>query len=659
MKKVAIGFGGLAALGILAFAALWLAGAILFASYKQNPSGAGVLTIHRAWIQAPDAPTQRRVAGASLLAALLVLGTPFAMAMAFRRKGSDLHGSARFATVADVTKEGLHAPRGVMLGALNGKFLRLGGYEFTLLAAPTRTGKGVGFVIPNLLTFEDSVVVLDIKGENYNLTSAFRKQHLENEVYYFNPFSETTHRWNPLSYVSNNPNMRVNDLLALAALLYPENEKEPFWPSSARNLFVGLGLMVLESPELPKTFGEVLRQASGKGMDVADYLRHVIKHRVDGGNAFSSTCTDALNRFLNNSETVLKSILASLVAPLAPWANAMVDKATSADDFDLRDVRRKKMSVYLHIPAGEVMQASFIVNLFFSQLINENVKQLPEDNAGLKYQCLMMLDEFTAMGKVPIIAKGVGYMAGYNMRLAIIIQDKSQLETTYGKADAQNIVSNMGAVVYFTPSTVTESEEYSKMIGNQTVVSKSEQRSNVGALNVGKYGVSETDSYQSRAVMLPQEIRQLGRDRELVVRAGIPVIMAEKITYFSDEFFLQRLRAVPNHEVRIGEQVRMVPKPLKLPADNWLMYHSLVQRSDFYVTALPAKIDPDLPTDLLLLGINDEATPEPVRQAQIAELAKRKFDEFMQEFEDVTPASAVDAAAFESEIRSEVLQSDV
>lgn len=145
-----------------------------------------------------------------------------------------------------------------------------------------------------------------------------------------------------------------------------------------------------------------------------------------------------------------------------PWGNPVKDKATSADDFDLRDVRKRKMSIYMHIPAGEVMQANFIINLFFSQLINENVKTLPEKDPSLKEQCLVLLDEFTAAGKIPIVAKAVGYMAGYNMRLAIVIQDKSQLESVYGKEDSHNIVSNMGLTIFFTPSTTEEAESYSK-----------------------------------------------------------------------------------------------------------------------------------------------------------------------------------------------------
>lgn len=641
---------------VLLAAANMLAGFVLFASYRQDPTRATFWTIQKAWMQAPDEKTKKRVFGSAAFAAFLILGAPFALAMAHRKRSNDLHGKARLANARDIKKENLYAPSGIILGKHDGRLLRLPGYEFTMVTAPTRTGKGVGFVIPNLLTFPESAVVLDIKEENYNLTSAFRRQHLCNEVWYFNPFSETTHRWNPLSYVSDNPNFRANDLLALATLLYPDSEKDPFWPSSARNLFVGLGLMVLESPGLPKTFGEILRQASGKGRDISEYLKSVIEHHNESGIPLSRTCTDSLNRFLTNSDTVLKGILATLVAPLSPWANAVVDKATSADDFDLRDVRKKKMTVYLCIPAGEIMQASFIVNLFFSQLINENVKELPENNPALKYQCLMVLDEFTAMGKVAIIAKGVGYIAGYNMRLAIIIQDKSQLESAYGKEDARNIISNMGATVYFTPSTVAESEEYSKMIGTDTVISTSEQRSNVGALNAGRYGLSETANQASRAVMLPQELRQLDKEKELVVRAGIPVVLADKIRYFSDDFFTQRFNAVPMHEVRVGTDARRVPIPLKKPLDNWTAYHSQVARSDYYLTTAPVRPMESLPTDLLLYGINDEHTPAADRDAAIAELALRKFEEFSQEFDAIPAASSEDAARFESGMVDEVMQ---
>jgi type IV secretory pathway TraG/TraD family ATPase VirD4/RimJ/RimL family protein N-acetyltransferase len=567
----------------------YLAGVLLFVSYKQSPMSARLFSIQQAYFSYTDPAALLRVKTLFFMSVLMCFGGSFAAFMSMRERitNKTLFGKAHFATKHDIEKEKLNGGKGVVLGKFKNELLHLGGYEFVLLAAPTRTGKGVGFCVPNLLQFTGSAVVLDIKGENYNLTSEFRRRYLGNEIIYFNPFSENTHRWNPLSYISADPNFRANDLMALATIIYPVNEKDPFWSDAAKNLFIGLGLLILESPELPHTIGEILRQGSGKGMPIEDYIKSVMTQRTESKRPLSDTCRDTLNRFLNSGEQALKGVHATFTASLTPWANAVIDKATSGDDFDLRDVRRKKMTIYLNIPAGEILQAAAIIKLFFSQLINENVKELPEQNPELKHQCLLLLDEFTAMGKVEIIAKGVGYMAGYNMRLAIVIQDKKQLEAVYGAEDAHNIVSNMGAVIYFTPAQISEAEEYSKMIGNDTVATSSRQTPHGSLFGVKAEGgnPSTTEQYQSRAIMLPQELLQMSKDLELVVRSGMPVIQADKIRYFDDPYFNERFTAVPMHEVTIGQDKRKVPIPTTLPRGDWGAYQTAVVASDFYVKA--------------------------------------------------------------------------
>jgi type IV secretion system protein VirD4 len=611
--------GACIVLAALLACANFLAGAILFLSFGEHPAHAQFFTIERAYDAAADARGMAKVRGSAALALLACFGLPAALALSLRRRRSDsnLFGTARFANRADIAREKLDQPRGVVLGKFRNRLLRLPGYDFVLLAAPTRTGKGVGFCVPNLLQFEDSAVVLDIKGENFNLTSEFRRRYLGNEIVYFNPFAEDTHRWNPLSYMSDDPNFRANDLLALASIIYPPNEKEPFWPDSARNLFVGLGLLVLETDALPKTIGEILRQASGHGQAIEVYLEHVLACRAAGPAPLSHACRDSVNRFLGSGETALKGIVATFTAALTPFANPVIDKATSVNDFDLRDVRKKKMTIYLNIPAGEILQAGFIVNMFFSQLINENVKQLPEQNPALKYQCLLLLDEFTAMGKVAIIAKGVGYMAGYNLRLAIVIQDKAQLDAVYGKEDAHNIVSNMGAVIYFTPSQVSEAEEYSKMIGNNTVDSFSEQHAKGTLFGLkGSSGDSKTASLQSRAVMLPQELLGMSKDVQLIVRSGIPVIKADKIRYFDDPFFKERFEAVPMQEVAIGGARRKVPVAAAKPRGDWAAYEAALAHSDYYARqAVPGAADGAPPAPAVLPAISEPASAGTLRHA--------------------------------------------
>jgi type IV secretion system protein VirD4 len=641
-KGKIFGFIMLGLFGLVAClaAANYLAGVILFLSYKENPSMADFSTMQQAWTAASSQYATTKVKASAGVALLICFGVPaFFLQGMFRRKSLDLHGKARFANAKDIAKEKLDSPVGIILGKQDdGQLLRLPGYEFALVAAPTRTGKGVSFVIPNLLTFDGSAVVLDIKGENYNLTSQFRAQHMGNEIFYFNPFSETTCRWNPLSYVSKDPNFRVNDLMALAVIIYPTNPKDPFWPDSARNLFIGLSLLVLETPELPKTIGEVLRQGSGKGQMISDYLQHVLSVRAASGMPLSTPCIDALNRFLNNPDNTLKNILSSFVAPLSMWGNAVIDKATSADDFDLRDVRKRKMTVYVHIPANEIVQAGFILNLFFSQLINENTRELPEQNPDLRFQCLMLLDEIIAAGKIDIIAKGVGYQAGYNLRLALIIQDGAQLESVYGKADAKNILSNMGVKIVYTPNNIADAKEYSALIGTDTVQSNSMQRSNIGPFTGGNTSMNETESPHARPLMLPQEVLAMDKKRELIVRSGIPIINAEKIVYYTDPFFLERFKAVPMQDVTINGEKRSVPVPYKLPRKNWRVFHQALAQSDYYMQDDFSDLSPDL-MDLeegsLLDQINSGA--QTMNEAQLdalcSSLSRRKVQEFQDRFD--------------------------
>jgi type IV secretion system protein VirD4 len=653
LKKTLVALALIPVAVALLLAANYVAGVFLFLLHRQSPAGATSSTMLQAIESYEDRETRQKLVVSALLGLALCVGAPvFIVIFAMRKPDRGLYGRARFANRADIEAEGLAKPKGILLGRHEGNFIKLGGYEFVLLAAPTRTGKGVGFVVPNLLTYEESVVVLDIKGENFNLTSEFRRRFMGAEVVYFNPFSEQSSRWNPLAYISPDPKFRVNGLMALAADIYPPNPKDPFWNDSAKNLFVGLSLLVLETPALPKTIGEVLRQGSGKGQQISDYLRHVMEVRAATDVPLSETCIDFLNRFLSNSDTVLKGVLSSFIAPLAIWGNPVIDKATSSNDFDFRDVRKRKMAIYVHVPAGEIKQASFILNLFFSQLINENVKELPEENPELKHQCLLMLDECTAMGKVEILAKGVGYMAGYNMRLAIIIQDKTQLESVYGKEDAHNIVSNMGAVSYFTPSDVKEAEEYSKMIGYDTVkLASSLQYSNVGVMNM-KSSRSETEQLHSRALMLPQELRAMPKDKQLVVRSGIPVIMADKICYYDDPFFLERFSAVPMRKAIVNGTSRSVPVPVPLPPANWRLYNTTLRSSNYYLgDDFSDLVDAEAEdcSDHMLLGLVNAPDEWPRRTVDEAcrELARRKFEKFSLELEQDN-RHRLERGAFES-----------
>ena len=457
-----------------------------------------------------------------------------------------LHGAARFANTAEIRKAGLLDPKGgldktILVGKKNGRYLTYGGYQFVILAAPTRSGKGVGIVVPNCLNYSDSLVVLDIKGENFDITSGFRAKHGQ-KVYLFAPFDEAgvTHRYNPLEYISDDPAQRLGDIDAIGTALYSGgNQNDKFWSENAKDLFRGLCLFVLERKDLPKTFGEILRQASGKGKPLKEYIFEELKKAQDTGPPFSNACIDCLNRVLSNSENTLAGIVATFGTPLLIFQNPRVDLATSANDFDLREVRRERMSIYFKMPPNKLKEGSVLVNLFFDQLLNLNTRVLPSQDKTLKHQCLVLLDEMTSIGKVAMIAQAVSYMAGYNMRLLTIIQNKSQLEDVYGKAGALTLLSNHALMVMYAPSPTVQSDaqEYSEMLGYETVKSRSRTSSMQSS--------STSTSDQRRALMLPQEIRELGQTREIVSLENCKPILCDKIRYYEDPDFTCRAHLPP------------------------------------------------------------------------------------------------------------------
>lgn len=462
------------------------------------------------------------------------------------KQNRPLHGAARFANTAEIRKAGLLDPKGgldktILVGKKNGRYLTYGGYQFVILAAPTRSGKGVGIVVPNCLNYSDSLVVLDIKGENFDITSGFRAKHGQ-KVYLFAPFDEAgvTHRYNPLEYISDDPAQRLGDIDAIGTALYSGgNQNDKFWSENAKDLFRGLCLFVLERKDLPKTFGEILRQASGKGKPLKEYIFEELKKAQDTGHPFSNACIDCLNRVLSNSENTLADIVATFGTPLLIFQNPRVDLATSANDFDLREVRRERMSIYFKMPPNKLKEGSVLVNLFFDQLLNLNTRVLPSQDKTLKHQCLVLLDEMTSIGKVAMIAQAVSYMAGYNMRLLTIIQNKSQLEDVYGKAGALTLLSNHALMVMYAPSPTVQSDaqEYSEMLGYETVKSRSRTSSMQSS--------STSTSDQRRALMLPQEIRELGQTREIVSLENCKPILCDKIRYYEDPDFTCRAHLPP------------------------------------------------------------------------------------------------------------------
>lgn len=500
------------------------------------------------------------------------------LALALGKPKRELHGSARFANDMEIRQAGLlqknkqkqpekakekYTHPDILIGQYKGQYLRWFGNEFFELDAPTRSGKGVGIVIPNCLHYRDSMVIYDPKYENFLITAGFRKAHGQ-EVYLFNPAGVMptsqdnpdpalqkmsplmSHCWNPYTYIRRDSRFTYKDLMNMANILLPSSNNDSgsstFFTESARKLFVGLSLFLIETEHerdlsdysQRTTLANLFRFTSPTdGQPLNEWLKGEIESRP----YLSSQCKTLLLGFVNGSPKTGADILSSLTAPLGMFLDPIVEKATSSDDFRLDEVRKKRMTIYIGIVPTEMATFRNLMNLFFSQLIDVNVQQgLPENNPALKYQCLLLMDEFPALGKMSVIVNAVAFIAGYNLRLLIINQSPSQLEDIYGKEAARTLTTNFACRVLYTPRDQTDAEEYSKIIGYETFKSKSSSRS------TGK-GTSRSQSIsdQKRAVMNPDEVKAMPASDCIVTINRLRPIYAQKIIYWDDPVFKPRL----------------------------------------------------------------------------------------------------------------------
>lgn len=529
--KAYIGIFVVCALIALYMAGYWFLWKMDLPAYSATPK-----TIIDYWIYYGEQPEVKKwllicLAGGAAPALVIFI----VLVMPLKKK---LHGDARFANSRELKKNGLLGEAGLIIGKWGSKFILLPGQLGALCSAPPRSGKGVGLVQPNMLSWPDSVVLLDIRNESFRITSGFRSTF--SDVYLFNPVDpeRRTMQWNPLDYVSDDPLLRVNDLQKIGNMLSPDPaEGDPFWPAACRTLFLGIALYIFETPGLPRTFGEIVRQIMfGEGETVGERWKALVEERDQTDNPLSSACKAALYDFIYTSGNTQSSIRKTFTAKLELWLNPLIDAATAESSFDLRDLRKRRISVYIGVKPGDLEYLSLLINLFTQQMVLLNMAEMPEDNPEYKYKLAWIMDEFTAVGRMPIVAKSIGYMGGYNIIPFIIIQSQSQLRATYGEHVARTIIECLAAEIVFAPKDKDHARSISESLGDTTVSNKSKSRPAFSTK-----GGSTNTSDAKRALLLPQEVRKIGKRREIVFMENMNAILCEKVFYYKERVFKKRI----------------------------------------------------------------------------------------------------------------------
>jgi type IV secretion system protein VirD4 len=483
-----------------------------------------------------------------------ILGTATAVAGSLWRarqtKNVTTYGSAKWATDRDIHRSGLLCDSGVFLGQTADRYLRHDGPEHVLAFAPTRSGKGVGLVVPTLLTWTGSAVIHDIKGENWQLTAGWRSKF--SHCLLFNPTDPGSAKYNPLLEVRKGAN-EVRDVQNIADILVdPEGalEKRNHWEKTGHSLLTGAILHVLYAEE-EKTLSRVATFLANPRKTIETTLRTMLTTNHLGTKAEPQVHPEIASiarEMLNKSENELSGVVSTAMSFLEIYRDPIIAANTSRCDWRIDDLKHanRPASLYLVVPPSDISRTKPLIRLILNQIGRRLTEQLPvaepEANRHAAHQLLLMLDEFPALGRLDFFETAMAFMAGYGIRAYLIAQSLNQIEKAYGPNNS--ILDNAHVRVAFATNDDRTAKRISDTLGTATELRA--QKNYAGhrlAPWLAHVMVSRQET--ARPLLTPGEVMQLPSDDALVLVAGNPPIRARKLRYFEDDNFTSRCLPAP------------------------------------------------------------------------------------------------------------------
>ncbi|OYY05881.1 MAG: conjugal transfer protein TraG [Acidocella sp. 35-58-6] len=447
----------------------------------------------------------------------------------FGDKASDTHGSARFATKQETARLAQSAT-GLLVGrdVKTGKLLRYAGPAHLLTIAPTRSGKGVGTIIPNLLTARRAVVCIDPKGENARIAGRAREQ--LGPLHVLDPFGVTgrpSAAFNPLAALDAASLDVAEDAASLAdALVYdtPNEGGEAHWNEEAKALIAGIILYVIaEEPPERRTLATLRDLLTSAPEDF-----NALLSRMQGTAAAGNLIARAANRHRGKSDAEAAGVLSTAQRHTHFLDSPRMTAVLGRSDFSFADLKAGLATVFLVLPPDRLATYSRWLRLMLTQSLQDMARTPARPAAPV----LFLLDEFAALGHLAPIERAMGLMAGYGVQLWPILQDVHQLRATYGQR-AGTFLSNAGMLQVFGVNDHESARLVSDLLGQETIVFETASR----ALDSQESGLSYSEQHTGRPLLTPDEVRNLPESRALLFPAGKRPILARKLRYYADAEF--------------------------------------------------------------------------------------------------------------------------
>ncbi len=482
------------------------------------------------------------------------------------RAMANLHGSARWANAKDIAGAGLLEGRGVYVGSwINDQgeqiYLRHDGHEHVLAFAPTRSGKGVGLVIPTLLAWNQSAVVTDLKGELWALTAGWRQKHAGQKVLRFEPASLSgSVAWNPLDEIRIGTEHEVGDVQNLSTLIVDPDGKglEDHWSKTAQALLVGVILHVVwrakNGDGNAATLPEVDRMLADPSRPIADLWTEMIEYGHVRGEVHP--VVGAVGRdMIDRPEKEAGSVLSTAKSYLSLYRDPVVGRNVARSDFKIKDLMHHGTAVSLYIITQPTDKARLrpLVRVLINMIIRLSADKMAFEKgrpkAEYKHRLLLMMDEFPSLGKLDIMQESLAFIAGYGIRCYLIIQDLSQLHAAYGKEES--ITSNCHIQNAFPPNRLETADHLSKLTGTTTVI-KEQATTSGKRLGMWLGQVSTTFQEVQRPLLTTDEaLRMPGPKKDadggikepgdmVVYVTGFPAIYGKQPLYYQDKVFQKR-----------------------------------------------------------------------------------------------------------------------
>jgi type IV secretion system protein VirD4 len=450
-----------------------------------------------------------------------------------KTKAEKIFGHAHLANAFEIQRAGLFSEAGIVLGKAHGKSLRLPGFEGVLVVAPTGAGKTTAIAVPNLLEWPGSGVFNDLKGELYRLSAQHRQTKLNNACFLWAPADtrKQSARYNPFFYVSHNPDLRIRDLQLIAETLIPASRLgDGFWYQSSREIFLMLSLYLFETQHMA-TLSEIHDLSKQNNFFV--WLFGEIRQNEA---IFSKHLKQNAYAILGTDEKTQKNILKDFHSRMGLFNDPLMSYATSGNDFDFRELRREKISIYVQIPDADKERLSPILTLFWAQMINTLSAHAPA--ADEPYGVLALMDEFGNMARINKLKDGMSFLRSYHLRPIIIVQYLGQIIATYGRNDAKGFL-NSKVKIAFALNDMDDAQFFSKSLGTKTVRVSSSSVSTGHGDNLGSR--SESFNFQSRALMHPDELMQLSSKKAIILIEAKNPIKAYKCYWFKEPKYQELL----------------------------------------------------------------------------------------------------------------------